>query len=147
LVQFAAAFIYGIVPGQMDFAIFQQTMRRFLDGQRMYSTGSVDSTPPVFHLLLLPVARLDPRIGFVLWTGANVAVAWLVFRIVLRGLPDAWTRRWVIAAWVVNCAGAQMALRLGQVSWLLALVVTAAWLAARSSRWVSAGVWTGIAIA
>jgi hypothetical protein len=83
----------------------------------------------------------------VLWTGANVAVAWLVFRMVLRGLPDAWKRRRVIAAWVANCAGVQMALRLGQVSWLLALVVTAAWLAARSSRWVSAGVWTGIAIA
>jgi hypothetical protein len=146
-VQFGTAFVYGITPTQMDFAIFQRTTQRFLDGQRMYSADSFDFTPPIFHVLLLPFARIEPRMAFVLWTAANIVVAWIVLKMVLQAIPDAWPRRWVIAAWVVNAVGVQMTVRLGQVSWLVALMVTCAWLAARSSRWVAAGLWAGMAIA
>src|SRR5262245_16548447 len=40
-----------------------------------------------------------------------------------------------------------MTLRLGQGSWMVALLVTCAWLAARSSRPLVAGAWAGVAIA
>jgi hypothetical protein len=147
IVQFGSAFVYGITPTQNDFPIFQQTTRRFLDGQRMYSAASVDFTPPLFHVFLLPLANLVPWVAFVIWTAVNMSAAWFVFRKVLRALPDARAHRWTIAAWVVNAAGVQMTLRLGQVSWLVALLVTSAWLSARSSRWVAAGAWTGAAVA
>jgi hypothetical protein len=113
----------------------------------MYSPESFDFTPPVFHVLLLPLAHVDPRLGYVIWTAFNVAIACIVFQMVLRAVPGAWTRRNLIAAWVVNAAGVQMTLRLGQVSWIVALLVTCAWIAARSSRPVAAGAWAGVAIA
>jgi len=146
ILQVYAAFRFG-VASESDFAIFQGTTARFLDGSRMYSPESFDFTPPVFHVLLLPLARLDPGIGYLIWTAVNVAIACIVFHMVLRVVPAAWTRRNLIAAWVVNAAGVQMTLRLGQVSWIVALLVTCAWIAARSSRPVIAGAWTGLAIA
>lgn len=146
LVQFGTAFVYGIGT-ETDFAIFQRSTARFVDGRAMYSPDAFDFTPPLFHVLLLPLAHVDPRIGFVLWTAANVVLAWLVVGVILRSVPGAWTRRGVIVAWIVNAAGTQMTLRLGQVTWLVALLVTLAWLAARSSRWIAAGLWAGVAVA
>lgn len=146
IVQFAAAFVYGI-EAQSDFGIFQKTTQRFVDGLRMYSADSVDFTPPLFHALLLPLAHVPPPLAFVLWTALSVTVAWLVFMMTVRAVPGAWTRRWTIAAWVANLAGVHMTLRLGQVSWLVALLVTRAWLAARNGRWTAMGVWAGVAIA
>jgi alpha-1,2-mannosyltransferase len=147
IVQFGTAFAYGVTPADLDFSIFLRTTERFLEGQAMYSPDAMDFTPPLFHVLLFPLAHTDPRIAFTLWTAANVGIAWIVLRMVLKTVPGAWDRRWVIAAWVANAAGVHMTIRLGQVSWLVALLVTCAWLAARSSRWVSAGVWAGLAIA
>lgn len=146
LVQFGAAFVYGIAA-ESDFAIFQRTTERFVDGVRMYSGDSIDFTPPLFHVLLLPLAHVPPPLAFALWTAFTTAVAWLVFMTTVREVPGAWTKRWTIAAWVANLAGVHMAVRLGQVSWLVALVVTWAWLAARSRRWTAMGIWAGVAIA
>jgi hypothetical protein len=147
VVQFGTAFVYGVTGAALDFSIFLRTTERFVEGQRMYSADLFDFTPPLFHALLLPLVHTDPRIAFVVWTFANVIVAWVLVMKVLRVVPNAWTSRWVIAAWIVNAAGVQMAIRLGQVSWLVAAAVTCAWMAARSSRWVATGIWTGVAIA
>ena len=146
LLQVYLAFRFGVAT-ESDFAIFQGTTARFLDGSPMYSPEAVDFTPPVFHVLLLPFAHVDPRVGYLIWTAINVAIACMVFQLVLRVVPGAWTQRYVIGAWVVNAAGVQMTLRLGQVSWMVALLVTCAWLAARSSRPLVAGAWAGVAIA
>ena len=146
LVQFGAAFVYGI-EAESDFGIFQSTTRRFVDGLRMYSSGAVDFTPPLFHVLLLPLVHMPPALAFALWTALNAAVGWFVYRTIVRGVPGAWTRRWTIAAWIANLAGVHMTVRLGQVSWLVALVITLAWLAMRARRWTTAGVWAGVAIA
>jgi Glycosyltransferase family 87 len=146
ILQVYLAFRFG-VASESDFAIFQGSTARFLDGSRMYSPEAFDFTPPVFHVLLLPLAHLDPQLGYLIWTAVNVAIACIVFHVVLRAVPGAWTRRHLIAAWVVNAAGVQMALRLGQVSWMVALLVTCAWIAARSSRPLVAGAWAGVAIA
>jgi hypothetical protein len=146
VVQFYAALWFG-VASETDFAIFHGTTSRFLDGLQMYSAASVDFTPPLFHALLLPLSRLDVRIAFTIWTAANVAVACFVLRQIIRAVPGAHTHRLVIAACVANAAGIQMTIRLGQVSWMVALLVTSAWLAARSSRWLSSGAWMGVGIA
>jgi len=146
IVQFSMAFVRGI-SAETDFAIFQATAARFAAGQRMYSASSTDFTPPIFHVLLLPLAHLDPRIGFILWTLANVAVACLVVTIVLRSVPVAPWRRAAVVALVTNAAGVQMTIRLGQVSWIAALIVTLAWVDLRSGRHTTAGAWAGVAIA
>lgn len=146
VVQFATAFQYGIAK-ESDFAIFLRTAERFVDGRRMYSPSDVDFTPPHFHVVLLPLAHVDPGIAFVLWTTVNAVLAWMVLRLVLRGVPGAWERRWLIAGCVANAAGVQMTIRLGQVSWLVASLVTLAWLSARSSRPLASGLYAGLAIA
>ena len=146
VVQFATAFRYGIAK-ESDFAIFLRTAERFLDGRRMYLASDVDFTPPHFHLLLLPLAHLDPGVAFVVWTAISAGLAWIVLRLVLRGVPGAWERRWLIAGCVANAAGVQMTIRLGQVSWLVAFLVTRAWLSARAGRPLVSGVYAGLAIA
>ena len=146
ILQVYGAFRFGIAD-ESDFGIFQGSAARFLDGGRMYSPESFDFTPPAFHVLLLPLAHLDPGLGYVIWTALNVAIACIVFHMVLRAVPGAWTQRNLIAACVINAAGVQMTLRLGQVSWMVALPVTCAWIAARSSRPFAAGAWAGVAIA
>ena len=145
--QFGAAFAYRVVPSEVDFAIFRVTEQRFLNGLPMYSGDSVDFTPPIFHVLLWPFAHLDPRLGFIIWTIGSTLLAWLVVRMAMRAVPRAHYHGWIIAACVVNAAGVQATLRLGQVSWIVAFLITMAWIAARSSRWVAAGWWTGLAIA
>jgi hypothetical protein len=146
IVQFCTAFAYGGV-GASDFAIFQRSTTRFLDGVRMYSSAEVDFTPPLFHTLLLPFAHLNTTLAFCLWTAANVCLAAVLVRTVLRAVPAAWPKRWVVAAVVINAAGVQMTLRLGQVSWIVALLVTHAWLAGRSSRPYASGILAGVAVA
>ncbi len=141
--------IARVSPADVDFAIFHLTTQRFLNGVRMYSGEHVDFTPPLFHALIWPLATLDARSAFIVWTLANLALAWLVMRIILHEVPDVWARHryWMLAACVVNAAGVQATLRLGQVSWLVAIMIACAWRAARSSRWAAVGCWTGLAIA
>ena len=145
-VQFGAAYAYGI-KAETDFSIFQRTTERFVRGLPMYSPDFVDFTPPLFHAFLLPLVHVPPPLAFALWTVIGVAVATLVFLSVIRTVPGAWQRRWIIGAWIVNLAGVQMTVRLGQVSWLVAFLLTRAWISARDGRWTSTGVWGGLAIA
>src|SRR5262245_3978113 len=68
-----------------DFGKFYYAARAFLDGQPMYgptpATATVlrpgltiqlwDMNPPHFHLLILPLARLDPLPAILTWTALN----------------------------------------------------------------------------
>jgi hypothetical protein len=147
LVQFFVAMTHGLMAGESDFGVFLATTKRFTDGATMYASQQVDFTPPAFHIVLIPLTYLDSRLAFVLWTAANTIAAVFVVRTCLRALPGGWKHRWVVAAWVANAAGVQMTVRLGQVSWLVALLVLPAWLAARSSRHWAAGLSMGVAMA
>jgi len=48
---------------------------------------------------------------------------------------------------VLLCAGTGAVVHLGQVGWIVALITTLAWGAARHSRWRAAGLWLGCAAA
>jgi hypothetical protein len=144
-VQLGTAFVRGIA--ETDFTIFHRTTERYLAGRQMYSAAEVDFTPPLFHALLFPLAHLDPRVAFAVWTAANLCLAAIVVMMVVKAVPGADRYRWHIVAWLINSAGVQMALRLGQVSWIAAFLLTGAWLAARASRPRAAGLWAGAAIA
>jgi alpha-1,2-mannosyltransferase len=138
-------------PGEVDFAIFYATCLRWRAGQSMYLTGgalNLNFNPPHFYALVVPFTYLPERIAFLLWTACSVLLALAIARIALRTIVRDWTThdRWLLAACLLNAAGVQASLRLGQMSWWLALVVTLAWRSARARQWLSAGLWTGLAI-
>ena len=122
-------------------------------GQALYASQSwqeplVNYNPPHFHVLVLPLAVLPLPAAFIVWTAGSGLLAWLTARMAIQESAVEWTRRdrAILAAGVLTAAGVGATLRVGQVSWYLAFIVTLAWRAARHGRWPAAGAWLGVAI-
>jgi len=153
LFAYLAKALSDLDPLTVDFSIFYVTARAWLEGQPMYgqifsSVQLVNYNPPHFHLLVLPFAILPRSVSFVSWTVVSAALACATVRIAVRESAQQWPRRNVrlLVASTFLAAGVGATVRLGQLSWWLALAVTIAWRAARQKRSVVAGFWLGLAI-
>jgi len=131
-----------------------------LDGQNMYGPSPataipvgpsetrqfLNMNPPHFHLLILPLARLEPLPAFALWAGISLAALGLSLALIWRELTLRWTLSgiiWAVLAGVVWSATAATVVT-GQLTFLLTLGVTLAWRAARRERWINAAIWLGV---
>ena len=135
----------------IDFSLFYWSARGWLAGRSLYEIpgGLPNYNPPEFHLLILPLTSLPLPAAFAIWVAVSVAAAVLTIRIATREAGGPWSlqeRRLLLAA-VLIAAGVGATIHLGQVSWLIALIVTLGWRAARRDRWVAAGMWLGAAAA
>ena len=153
LFAYLAKAVSNLDPLTVDFSIFYLTARAWLEGQPMYgqiasSVQLVNYNPPHFHLLVLPFAILPRSVSFVSWTVVSAALACATVRIAVRESAQHWPHRNVrlLVASTFLAAGVGATVRLGQLSWWLALSVTIAWRAARQKRSVVAGFWLGLAI-
>ena len=153
LFAYIAKALSNLDPLTVDFSIFYVTARAWLEGQPMYgqivsSVQLVNYNPPHFHLLVLPFAILPRSVSFVSWTVVSAALACATVRIAIRESAQQWPHRNVrlLVASTFLAAGVGATVRLGQLSWWLALSVTIAWRAARQKRSVVAGFWLGLAI-
>ena len=144
-----------------DFGIFLASVRHSLAGRSLYAptplrwrTGGTGTAPlnlnlPHTNLLVWPLAALSDRQALVAWTLAGLALFLAASTMSLRVLR--WRWRWLPAlsllvyllAWAPSAAFSLTA----QVSFLLMLPVTAAWLAYRRGHSRAAGVWLGLAAA
>jgi hypothetical protein len=145
-----------------DFGIFYRSALAHREGRDLYiqpprsvSIGggtilmrSVNLNPPHFHLLLLPLASLPPRIALTMWGLFSVASLALSLRLIVREAGIALSGRNAFLAVVALLAfiGTQTVLATGQLVFLLLLPLTLAWLNARRHRWTSAGGWLGLAM-
>jgi alpha-1,2-mannosyltransferase len=143
-----------------DFGKFYYSTQAFLAGGNMYGPTLATSfpitqtanaylgnmNPPHFHLLLLPLAHLEPRTAIVLWAGASVISLLVSFRLIGRELNIQWTFAAIACATfaTIVCAATGAVIVTGQVTFLLMLPMTLAWICARNGRWASAAVWLGI---
>lgn len=143
-----------------DFGKFYYSARSFLAGHDLYAPNPATTAglneeqarlanmnPPHFHLLLLPLALLPPLPALIVWELAGLMG--LVFSIVIIGreLSITWTRAqvlWVLLA-ILLCSATGMIVITGQITFLLMVPVTLAWVSARRGRWHAAAVWLGVA--
>ena len=143
-----------------DFGKFYYSARLFLDGQDMYGPSPateipvsqtetrqfLNMNPPHFHLLILPFALLTPTNAFLLWLTVNLAALCLSLRAIARELQLHWTPARLIwtAAAVILCSATGTIAATGQLTFLLLLPITLAWIAARHNNWNRAAAYLGV---
>jgi hypothetical protein len=141
-----------------DFAKVYFSTIAFLRGGEMYGvnpatpSGEVegrtlhlwDLNPPHFHLIILPFALLPIYPALLLWCLANLICFALSLHAIRRELRLTEGQAQLGLVCVLVFAGTTTALRSGHCSFLLMLVVTRMWLAARRGRWTSAGLYLGL---
>jgi hypothetical protein len=142
-----------------DFGKFYYSARLFLDGEDMYGpspataipiseseTGQfLNMNPPHFHLIILPLALLSPERALQTWIVLNLAAFLLSLWMISRELGLRWTvprALWAtLGVLVFSSTGAVIVT--GQLTFLLMLMLTFAWRAARQDRLIAAAWWLG----
>ncbi len=145
-----------------DFRIFHRAAENYLAGESMYplerhtvvaggrtiTMERPNLNPPHFHLLLLPLALLPVGAALAVWAAASVTSLLVCLRLIMSesGLTPSplWAMRG--AVWLLAFVGTSAVISTTQVSLLLLLPVTLAWLSARRGAWTRAGVYLGLAI-
>lgn len=150
-----------------DFGKLHASARAYLAGRDMYDLGPatlspvrgmtgevleyikfLNLNPPHFHLILLPLAPLPGRWALAVWGLASVGCLALALRSIQREagvMLTPWGRRLAPLA-LLSFAGLGAVAVTGQVSFILLVPVTLAWIAARRGRWTAAGAYLGLAM-
>ncbi len=163
----AAAFVLDVALLQAmtkqlhmnDFGKFYYSAQAFLGGGNMYepspatNVGFVEApelqllnmNPPHFHLLVLPLAVLEPDLAVTIWVGVSLMALVVSLLVISRELEIIWTPIRVLAATAGTLvfAGTQSFFVTGNLSLLLMLALTICWASARNGRWTMAALWLG----
>jgi hypothetical protein len=161
LLYYAVVVAFMVQQSNMgDFGKFYYATRLFLDGQDMYGRGPATGTivsgmeqplsqnmnPPHFHLLLLPFAVLNPVSAISAWMIVNLLALCVSLHAISRELQIGWTSErlaWTTAA-VICCSVTGTIAVTGQLTFVLLLPVTLAWIAARHNDWNRAAAYLGV---
>ena len=144
-----------------DFGKFYYATQAFLAGGDMYGPTVATAVPfgenatrefwnmnpPHFHLLVLPLALLPPPQAIGLWFAAGFFCLVLSLLLIARELEVTWRPQTVFyaALAVLLPSATGMVVVTAQVTFLLMLPMTLAWLAARRGDWSRAGLLLGLA--
>ncbi|HEU5190899.1 MAG TPA: glycosyltransferase family 87 protein [Methylomirabilota bacterium] len=148
-----------------DFGKLHASARAYLAGRDMYDLGPatlspvrgmsgdilhyiqfLNLNPPHFHLILLPLAPLPGRWALVVWGIVSLACLGLSLHLIAREagvVLTPWRRRLVVLG-LLSFAGFGAVAVTGQVSFVLLLPMTLAWIRARRGSWAEAGVYLGL---
>ena len=144
-----------------DFGKLYYSARAFLQARDMYGLTPATSmpvgegqyhtflnlNPPHFHIPLLPLALLPPELALALWGIASVVALVVSLRLIVGEVGLTLTPRRLLLGMigVLGFAGTGAVAATGQVSFLLLLPITLAWIEARRGRWARAGAYLGLA--
>jgi hypothetical protein len=149
LVAHFARALSDLSPETVDFTLFYGSVRSWREGHPLYeqAQGLVNYNSPQFHILILPLASMPVGFALAAWTAISAGAAALTIRMAMTEAGGAWSpqEQRLLLAGVLIAAGVGAAVHLGQVSWVIALLVTLGWRAARRDRWVVSGAWLGVA--
>lgn len=140
-----------------DFGGFYAQAQRAIDGLDPYAPvtppGGTELkafrnlNPPHFHLVMMPFGLVPAAAAFSAWIALSVGALVVSLRTTFRALRmhvDYRTMVW--STILLAAAGPTLAqLATGQVAWILALPVTAAWACARHGEWTRGGLLLGVA--
>jgi Glycosyltransferase family 87 len=150
-----------------DFGKLHASAQAHLAGRDMYDLGPatlspvrgmtdemlhyiqfLNLNPPHFHLILLPLASLPGRWALAVWGIVSLICLALSLRLIARESDITLTpwRRQLAALALLSFAGMGAVAVTGQVSFVLLLPVTLAWIRARRGSWAEAGVYLGLAM-
>jgi hypothetical protein len=117
-------------------------------GQPAQTKEFLNMNPPHFHLLVLPLAGLKPSSALAIWAIASLASLVATLKLVGRALAIRLTpvQQALALLGFLGFAGTTTVLLTGQLSFLLLLPVTLAWLEARRGRWGRAAIYLGVAM-
>jgi hypothetical protein len=143
-----------------DFRVLYLSALAHLEGRSMYALPPeigtaagrtvrifpVNLNPPHFQLLLVPLARMNIVTALAVWTLAGLLSLACCLWLIVRELHIRLTAVlcWRTVVWLLAFIGMGEVLGKGQVSFLLLLPFTLAWIAARRGRWVRAGAYLGV---
>ena len=143
-----------------DFGKFYYSALAFLNSEDMYgpnpaTLGQIgpnfaqhfwNLNPPHFHLFILPLGTLSPLMAITIWGIISFAAFFLGLQWIGKELqldPTAWQRRFIVLG-ILGFAGTGGLLLTGQLSLLLFLPLTLAWIHARNGRWERSGAYLGL---
>ena len=134
-----------------DFGKFYYSARMYLEGGDMYAptvataiplpNGEtrefLNMNPPHFQLLMLPLAMLPPSTAFAVWWGLSLLCAAVTGWLISRELQLQWKAAGALwaALFIVASAATGTVLATGQLTFLLVLPLTVAWIDARHGHW------------
>jgi alpha-1,2-mannosyltransferase len=150
-----------------DFGKLHASAQAYLAGRDMYDLGPatlspvrgmtgdilhyiefLNLNPPHFHLILLPLAPLPGRWALIVWGVMSLLCLGLSLRLIAResGIVLTPWRCRLAALALLGFAGLGAVAVTGQVSFILLLPMTLAWIRARRGCWGEAGVYLGLAM-
>jgi glycosyl transferase family 87 len=141
----AALVLIHLTPDRRtDFSIFYRSALAWRMGGTMYPADRVNLNPPAVVVAYAPLTYVSSQTAQTIFTLLGVACVIVSSRSIARAIPR--TPPLVLASTVLAVDAGWINLWLEQEGLLLMLVVTAAWIADREHRDLSAGVWAGLAI-
>jgi hypothetical protein len=133
-----------------DFHVFWDSARAYREGLDPYTgrpprVGSgFNLNPPVALLLFLPFSFMPLVPAFLVWTALEIVGYVIASHWIARAIAPG--RTVAISAAVLASQATFAALHLGQITALMMLLLTAAWLADRDDRPLRAGILIGVAM-
>jgi hypothetical protein len=130
-------------PEPIDFTAFVQNARAWSAGTP-YAPGR-DPNPPHVILMFLPFSPLSPRLGLVIWLVVSSVSAKVTWSRIRNALALSWSRTLSITA-LAMFLGAPFTrdmVRDGNMTWVIWLPFTLAWIAARDRQLFRSGLIMG----
>lgn len=141
-----ARFFYSAVAHLEGGGMYGPTPATLIRWSGLYAEHLWNLNPPIFHVLLFPLTSLSLETAFAIW-GVLSMMAFLVFiRILTQELKISFTLNQVgvVILGVLAFAGTGALLYTGQLSLVLLLPFTLAWVNARNRNWVKSGIFLGV---
>lgn len=143
-----------------DFGKFFYSTIAFLEERDMYASSPAtliqvnpiyaqqfwNLNPPHFHLLLIPLALLSPLTALPVWGIVNLVSLIICLHLIGTNLhlaPSNWQSRLAFLGFLAF-SGTGVVLITGQLSFLLLLPITLAWIHARKGNWQLTAIFLGL---
>jgi hypothetical protein len=138
-------FYYATIGWRAGADLYAPNAASALPVEQVAGIQLLNMNPPHFHLVMLPLSWLSPSAALQVWMMGSVFACLLSVQLIASELGIAWTPTRVLAAvcGALLFSGTQGFFATGQVSLLMLLPMTAAWVAARRGQWGRAGLWLG----
>jgi hypothetical protein len=143
-------------PSHSDFTIFYYTARLVRDGLPMYGVSPSrygvtwaanhlgNLNPPHVQLLAMPLGYLTYSQALFAWVTVSLVCLLTSVTLIMRELRASWSRAVLVGALTISSAAFTTVAVTSEITFVLMLPLTLAWLAWRRERWIACGAWLGV---
>jgi Glycosyltransferase family 87 len=141
-----ARFFYSAVAFLDKENMYGPTPATLISWSEIYSEHLWNLNPPIFHLLLLPLAHFPLDTSFAIWAVFSLIAIYISIRILTQELQVSLTfnQGGIVILCILAFSGTGALLYTGQLSLILLLPFTLAWVNARNGIWGKSGIYLGL---